>query len=518
MISITKKKNFIITIFSSVFLLYTLTLLDFLSIGSNLYLTESHSVNLENFNMMVFTSTTIIAQCVFGGFSRLRAGICGGAIFESVSITNNIHKICDANSNSAEESLTNAYVAVFVGTLLFGLLSYLMGMYGLGKFFNFIPKAPLYGVMASIGVGLIVDGFKQIYVGKTSLIIHFSALVTIFLVLLAYYLERRFPGYVFFIPLYSLSIAVIFHGIFFILGYDLQKLRSINLVPKLSTNTVSFNIFEFLKFGKFNFKLLIKLIPQILTLALTNMIHITVNVPGFSSIMNIPADLNEEFKTQGISNFLTAFFGYPTYFINCTSIYFNKAGGTSRIHAILGGLSLTGLFYIGPLSRKFLPNILLALIPVYIGGSFVLSNFLELIPETSYIDLFIIVLSLVVGYFNPIFGIIMGSLVHCLIICIGYKMWVYNKKEDSGIYYNDVQKTYKIVKIDFIAFFLTYDKLRKILQVDGPKILIDLRECPYIDYEGNDIICKRISEYSCEVLIIGHPYNLYTNMFKGYMV
>lgn len=40
------------------------------------------------------------------------------------------------------------------------------------------------------------------------------------------------------------------------------------------------------------------------------MIHITVNVPGFSSVMNIRSNINDDFKAQGFANLAAGIFGF----------------------------------------------------------------------------------------------------------------------------------------------------------------------------------------------------------------
>ncbi|KAK6089193.1 hypothetical protein P3W45_001820 [Vairimorpha bombi] len=515
-------KNILIAFTSSIFLLYTLNILDFLSIGTKLYRKESHGENLETFNMIVFTTSCIASQCVFGGMSKFKAGICGGPIFESVKLINDIHDICENNTETAVDSVTNAYFAVMVSTLLFAILSFVLGMYNLGMFFDYIPKMALYGVMASIGIGLCEAGFSEIYISGYSpdIYIHVSCVCTAFLVLFAYYLERNFPGYIFFIPLYSMMVVILFYVTFFTFGCNMEWLRSHKLIPEYVPIVLSLNGFtKYLSPSKVRLGLFLKCLPRILDLAFTNMIHITVNVPGFSAIMNLPVNINDEFKTQGYANLISAILGFPTYFINCTSVYFNKSGGTSKFHSLLGGVLLTGLIYIGPKARAVLPRILLAFIPVYIGGAFIISNIIDNIGCVSTMDMSIIIISCIIGYIiSPVMGLILGSSLNALIILYSYNNWLGTCNEEGSVYYNEVQKAYKVVKIDFIAFFMNLNMLRKRLDVKGEKILIDMRQCPYIDAESNNILSEYIDKCEGDVFIIGRPVNLYTKRVSKYMI
>lgn len=253
------------------------------------------------------------------------------------------------------------------------------------------------------------------------------------------------------------------------------------------------------------------------------MIHITVNIPAFSSTMGISANLNEEFKVQGISNFLTSFFGFPTYFINCTSIYFNKSGGTTKWHSVLCGFFLLGLIFIGPMSRQFLPYILLAFIPIYIGGYFLITNLVDHIRIASFSDLSIILLSTIVGYFNPIFGLIAGCILQVIIVAIVNHSFV-QKENAVDDFYKTVKPNFKVIKIDFMGCFLNKEKFKNILKLDdnfyntissNMSIMIDLRYCQYMDYEANDILLNATREMKRNVLVVGNPINFYKHRFEN---
>lgn len=138
--------------------------------------------------------------------------------------------------------------------------------------------------------------------------------------------------------------------------------------------------------------------------------------------MNIPVNLNDEFKTQSYGNLITAFLGYPSYFINCTSYVFNKSGGTSKFYSITAGFSMILMLYLGPKARIILPRILLAFIPMYFGVCFVMSNFVEQIGQIPISDLFIIAVSCITGIFvNAFSGLLVGSLLSMIINYINNK-------------------------------------------------------------------------------------------------
>lgn len=402
---------------SSTFLLWTLTILDILSIGTKLYSIESHGDSLISFNMTIYIVNCIISQCIYGGLSSLKVGICAGPIYESVSLTSNIQKICENYTKNSTESITNTFVVIFISTLFFALVSYVLGRFNFGKLLHYIPKNVLYGVMTSIGVNLIKESAKEIYVVPRNAILDLCLFITISLAFLAIYLETRFSKFIFFLPAFSCSILCFFYIIFFTLGFDINWLRNNNFLPQTDSSYITYkSIFKFIDFSTFRPNIMIKCIPDMINIIFTNLIHITVNIPIFCNIMNINANINKEFKVQAYGNLISAFFGYPTYFINCHSFFFNKSGGTSKLYSISAGLSLVFMLYFGPKARNILPCILLAFIPMYIGFSFIFSNFIIFLNILPYHQLFIILISAIVGYFfNTLGGLIVGIIVSIVI-------------------------------------------------------------------------------------------------------
>jgi SulP family sulfate permease len=507
-------KNYVISFGSSLFLLYTLTILDFLSFGTKIISPVCHKINIENFNMTIFTYTTIAAQILFGTFTGIKKGICGGAIIESQPIAEKIMKYCEEKTDNVTDCVTNVYACLVISTLLFALISLLLSYYGAGKFLQYIPKTALYGVMCSIGISLIKCGVGEIYRTEYKNHLHVCMLISIVLCLIAFYIDEKYPGYIFFIPCYCILIVGIFYGFKLVMGYDMDQLREYEYIPTSKDAKVSLSsITEFISLSKINLKLIFGSFQDIISLTALNLIHITVNIPCFLNEMKIEGDINSEFKAQGLSNLITAFLGYPTYFICSTSIFFNRSGGTKKIFSILGGFSLIPIVFIGPKVREYLPCILLSFIPIYIGGCFILSNLLCYIRLVSYLDLSVILISALFGVFsNPVTGLLVGSSLNAFIMAYYYS--VKTKKLKSPIITDNRQ----VIKIDYMSYFMTIDMLKKDLNIRSGGVLIDLNDCKYLDFESNVILKDYVSDFNGNVLISGTPLNMYTKEFSGYFM
>lgn len=416
-----ERKNVLISLISSIFVLWTLNTLDLLSVGTNIYKQNSHGDRLESFNMVIYIIVLVAAQCTYGSFSKINAGICGGPIYEAASMTRDIHEKCETLTTTSIESVSNALAVVFISTLIFAFISYLLGKFNAGRIFEYIPKVAIYGVVSSIGIKLFWDGKDEIYVINRADLANYNLdicfVVTILLILMAYFLEKKYSGYIFFLPAFSLSIVLVFYLFFFSIGYDMEFLRKNLFIPQKEDFNLSINGFtRFIDFSKFKLSILVACIPKMGSMIFTNLIHITVNVPGFSSLMNVPVDLSDEFKTQSYGNCITAFLGYPSYFINCTSYIFNKSGGTTKFYSITAGLSMIFMLYLGPKARIILPRILLAFIPMYFGVCFVMSNFVEKIGQLPILDIFVIIVSCITGLFiNAFSGLLVGTFLSMLI-------------------------------------------------------------------------------------------------------
>lgn len=529
-ITIKVAKQRILSLISSSFLLLTLTSLDFL--GAKLLSCEnSHSRNIGNVSATMFLYSTVAAQFVFGIFSGL-GGICAGAIFEAQKDTRKIHELCFKMSSSLGEEISTTYACIFLSTILFALLSYILKRFRIGNSLRYIPVSALYGVMVSIGIMSIECGYEEVCT-MTWEHANGCLVATIGLALLAVALDVMFPTYFLMIPMLSLGIFVAFYIVFAIAGKDTEWMRSVGLIPRTGDISLdSFATLKLLRIENINVEAIKANLVNILGLSLFNLVHIAVNIPSFTESFGLKADLNRELGVQSIGNIVSAFFGYPTYFICSTSIYFNKSGGRSRVHSLVGAIVISSLLVVGGSIRESIPLILSGTIPMFIGFGFLYSYLWLPMFKLSWMDLVTLMLSAFVSwYITPISGLVFGvatNLIYILGSSLGTKKsegTKINLESDEDVRpANEIVEgeTYRIVDIGSLTSFGDLDEsVRTMKTLCRENILFDLRGCGHFGVNANitlEEVAGAIANNGYKVLMVGSPTNLYTHLFRKYMI
>ncbi|AFM98750.1 sulfate permease-like protein [Encephalitozoon hellem ATCC 50504] len=529
--SIKTAKQRILSLVSSSFLLFTLTSLDFLSFGGKMLSSEkSYSNNVGNVSATMFLYSTIAAQFVFGIFSGL-GGVCAGAIFEAQKDTRKIHELCFKMSSSLGEEISTTYACIFLSTALFALFSYILKRFRIGNSLRYIPVSALYGVMVSIGIMSIECGYEEIY-SITWKHVHWCFGVAVGLALSAVALDVMFPTYFLIIPAFSLGIFTAFYIVFGIAGKDTEWMRSVGLIPRREDIVLgSFETLGLLKIGNINVEAIKANLMNILGLSLFNLVHIAVNVPSFAETFGMKVDLNKELGAQAVGNIVSAFLGYPTYFICSTSIYFNKSGGRSRVHSLVGAVVISSLLAIGRPIRESIPLILSGTIPMFIGFGFLYSYLWLPMFKLSWMDLLTLVMSALVSwYITPISGLLFGMVINLAYI-LGFSLRT--SKSDStriSLELKDVKSTsevvegevYRTVDLSSLISFGDINESVKAMKTHcRENILFDLRGCGHLGVNANialEEVAEAIVSNGYKVLMVGNPSNLYTHLFKRYMI
>lgn len=460
---------------------------------------------------------------MFGMFSRLDGGVCSGSILEAQKDTRRIHQVCTDLSSSFGEAIFSTYICILLSTCMYASISYLLQRLRVGNLLRCIPTPALYGVMASIGTLCMECGYDEIYRGEPWRYMHYCFGISLTLALLVAWLDMRFPTYFLMVPTFTFVVLVVFHITFIVAGKDMEWLRTMNLVPQTKDVSLAFTeLSQHFRMLNVNVEAVRANWKNIVGLALFNLIHIAVNVPSFAESMGIESNINDELGTQSIGGLVSGFFGYPTYFICSTSIYFNKSGGRSRVHSIVGGLALCLLLFIGSAVRCILPTVLIAAIPTFIGLSFLYSYLYRPMFELSYTDLVVLLASAAMSWVTmPVYGLVLGIVINSFHILLSYSKFVSEERSVDRAEHMFGNEVYTVVRIDFPVFFGTVEKFKEKVEGLFGSVVFDLRNCGYVDANGNSILKGVLDEIAAaghQALILGHPSNLYTHLFGKHMM
>jgi sulfate permease, SulP family len=530
-----------ISLVSSCFLLLALTSMDFLSFGARLLETRNYKESTECISLVLFVYPTIASQVIFGLATGLNSGVCAGAIFEARQSTCDMSRECEKHTSTLGELVLNTYLSIFASTMLFSFVSYLLYRYRIGKMLQQIPLAALYGVMGSIVYASLRAGVEEVYKDGDCSKPHLNLCMAVSVIqgLVLYLLELRLSSFVLLIPSFSIGILALFHLGMFALGKDMARLRAMGLVP--AADAVSMDITSLTRHltpANLKFDALAANWRRMVELALFNLVHLTVNVSGFAEATGVKSDLNQELKAQSIGNLVSAFLGYPTYFICSTSIYFHRSGGRTRIHSLAGALSLLLLVFFGSAIRSILPITLLATLPLFIGFSFFRSYVYLPMRRMSLMDSAILLVSMGVSILlSPSLGLFFGIFLSSV-----YFIYIYSKRllsgrirsegpaQELGVegHKDSLPRTmeiggvvYRIVKIDYAVFFGTIERFRHDVAGFESNVLFDLRDCLYFDTLANfslEEAVGRLSARGYRVCIIGEPHNLYRWMYAHHIL
>lgn len=518
---------------SSSFLLLVLTSLDFLSFGTKLLSCEkSHGKEVANVSGAMFLYSTIAAQLVFGMASGL-GGVCAGAIFEAQRDTRRMHELCSEMSSTFEEEISNTYACIFASTGLYALLSYALRRFRVGGSLRHIPVSALYGVMASIGMMSVECGYEEVY-SMSWQYVHVCFALTVAIALLAMALDIAFPTYFLMIPILSLGIVGVFYGAFGAAGLGLEWMRSVGLVPQGGGGFDPLGALKHLSVRSIKLDTVKANLWNIIGLSLFNLVHIAVNVPSFAESLGVPADLDRELGAQSLGNVVSAFLGYPTYFICSTSIYFNKSGGRSRIHSMVGVLAISSLLVVGGPVREVIPVILSGTIPMFIGFGFLYSYLWGPMLRLSLIDIVTLLMSALASwYLTPVCGLVVGMAIDTFYALVSHLEGIIRPghgKEGHGELDGTPDSSSTMIggetyRVADVSCLMSLGNIVRPLDMAGEhprqNLLLDLRRCRYLGVNANmalEKMANAASDDGWKVAMIGTPRNLYIHLFSKYMV
>lgn len=554
--------NQILSFPSSCILGLIFILMDCVSYGRALIPATDNKV-AENISMFIFLSTSFAAQVIFGVTTNIKSGIIAGTIVENFKIFENIYNGCKAHTDNFDEIIFNTFVCLFLGTMLFSLISFLLMKLKLAKILKIIPKSAITGCFGAIGICQFEIGLKELNFDSkniTSAFIMFL-LITVAVSVIAFILQEVFCEVIFIIPLYSAVVISIFHIVCYFFKIEKSVLianswlvdeKPIILVPTLIT--------DYLNYKHFSFASIKSNIPNIISLALFSLIHLPINLPVYSLETKIATDFTKELKTQSIANFATAFLFSPTYFVCSNSIFFRRSGGTTKVHTVLLGFSIILLFLYGTKLKSYLPCFVLAMFPFFIGINICYSAFYKSFLTCTITDYAICLITTVVCYFTSIEkGIFIGVFLNALWFMNYYIKSLKTRpdcravtvldapiemqkntvqiSEDENMRYSkeyteqlEYRQTHQlnvnenfsvlsnnggpttsdiqIIVIDYIFCFVTLNKFEaEIRELDKKKLVIfDFRKCYCVDWLAKDYFYDLVSAAkNTKIEMIGIP-------------
>lgn len=470
---------------------------------------------LKNLGCICYAYSCIISMIAFSIFSTIKGTIVAGIVVESLQpMVKAYSKNIVENVDDINGFVTNYILHLFITAFLFGIFSLIIKKFNCAHFLSRIPKSIINGCLGAIGLGQLSVAFECIQPNGDSIMNHKYLLGFAVLSVLIYYLLEYFVNFDMLIPVYSLSLILLFYSIGYLKvgkGQFFEYFRKNEWMSDAEPIIGINYLLSRIKFSKISFKALSKNFLEIITMVLISSVHIIVNLPSFSMATGINFDFSDELKAQGLSNLFTFI---PNYFICSYSISTVKVGGNSRFYTLIAGISMILLALFGVLIKGFIPKFVLSLVPGIMFISFLISSFYDTLFFVSFFDYVLSVFVCIIAYLTEkyLYAILAGFLVYLVV----YLTIQSRKGKRAEIQFLDKEVQIKkldshIIKVDYILWFLTLQKFIKPNKCKN--LILDFTNCKAIDWLGADLI-----EQSCEmaenVYFVGDPFGFRRKRFS----
>lgn len=439
----------------------------------------------------------VIGGIVVGFLSQSQVSVSGPAAGLTAVVLVSITKL-----GSFETFLLSVVIA--------GVLQLIIGILKGGGIANYIPSNLINGLLAAIGVILILkqiphaigfdrdaeddfsffqaDGentFSELLTSLNYFSLGAVLISVLSIIVLVYWSKTPLKKYKFFpSSLFIVVLGVVMNELYKLFAPDLVIQASHLVNMPLITNPASFVTFP-------NFLAITN--PQVWIVALTIAI-----VASLETLLNLEAvtnldpekrlaSPNRELVAQGVGNVLSGLLGgLPVTSVIVRSSVNIEAGARSKWSAVLHGvLLLVSVFFLRDILNR-IPLASLAAILIYTG--YKLANILLFKKMyrkglNQFIPFFITITAIL--FTDLLIGVLIG-----LVICIYYLLKInYKKPFDIDKDNTHGEETIKIKLANQLSF-LNKGKLKETLGTlpNNSKVVIDASDCDFIDYDVLEVI------------------------------
>ncbi|KAJ3196507.1 hypothetical protein HK101_008690 [Irineochytrium annulatum] len=502
-----------------------LNLLDALSYGIIIFPNSGFSIpaSATQAGISMFLASTVVCQVVFALGGSSFKGANGSMMIEVMPflyiMVQEIEK--RAQGESPETVLATIMVAYAMSTILTGVVFLLLGIFRLGNLIQFFPRHILVGCIGGIGWFLFVTGIEVTTGLKPEMSLTFLGDVfkphnlmlwgAALAVAMTLKLLQRKIHHALFVPMFYVTIPIVFYAIVLISGVSLAKLRELGwlFAGPGDGEDVPFWTFwtYFNKFQGIHWGALPSTFGTQLALVFFAVLHVPINVPALAVSTHQPVDVNHEIIGHGLSNLCAGFIGVPqNYLVYSNSVLYMRSGGNSTI----GGLMLAGATAI----IWIYGDKVIGFVPTVVVGSLIFHLAYDLMKESiwdtrnggisvwEYSTILLIVVVMAVFGFTE--GILAGMILACFFFVIMYSRRSIIRGSYKGtevrsnvhrpyrqkMFLDSVGDQVRILKLQGFMFFGVISQLESYLEqllVDHPKtrfVVLEFGLITGVDYSA----------------------------------
>lgn len=341
----------------------------------------------------------IALACNVSMFSGIVAGVIGGIIVtifsgSALSVSGPAAGLTAIILSSV--AILGSFEALLAATICAGVLQIIFGLVKLGNIGNYIPSSVIKGMLAGIGIILIIkqlphlvgydkdpegdfffeqsDGHNSIselfymlnYITPGAVIVGVVSIALILISDSTFYKKipvlSFVPG-----PLLVVAVGILLNIVFS--AYPLLIIEKEHLISLPAINNLA-DLKGALPFPDFNLILTQKFIIVVITLAIVASIESLLSVEAADKLdpLKRNSNSNKELMAQGIGNILCGLAGaLPVTAVIVRSSANIQAGATSKLSAIIHAILLAGCVLLIPHILELIPNASLAAILIMTG-------------------------------------------------------------------------------------------------------------------------------------------------------
>ncbi|KAF2145708.1 uncharacterized protein K452DRAFT_220946 [Aplosporella prunicola CBS 121167] len=423
----------------AVFLGLLLNVLDGLSYGIILFpLGEPIFEKLGIDGLSIFFVSCVVAQLVYSLGGSTFKGAVGSEMIEVVPFFHKMTYVIMGRMGSDADPraiIATVVLAYAVSSIITGLIFLALGLFKLGNLVSFFPRNILNGCIGGVGFFLFVTGIEVSARLEGNLEYNFATLKELFqadtvalwltpLVLAVVFMViKHFYDHPALMPTYIIVMTAVFHIVVAAVSrFDLDKARDAGWVFEKPESGVPFyHFYTLYDFSIVDWSALFRTLPTMFALSFFGIIHVPINVPALAlSAKEDDVNINRELVAHGLSNALSGFVGsIQNYLVYVNSVMFMDHGGNSRGAGLLLAAATTGVWMAGPGLIGYVPIMVVGTLIFYLGIDLLKEALWDTLGKLRWLEyLTIVIIVLVMGIYDFVWGVLVGIVLACLIYVV----------------------------------------------------------------------------------------------------
>jgi sulfate permease, SulP family len=378
--------------------------------------------------MIMGTAVTSVVIALTSTLSPANGGPDSPAVAVMSVLAGTVSASLAASGGSEQAIIINVLVAISVSTLFTGMLLYGIGALKLGQWLRFVPYPVIGGFLAASGLLLITGGMEVITQTNLSLSpsswqvlfspVYAPQILTGALFALSMPIVGRWvPSYVA-LPLAFAAFVIVLDISLF--GFVPDETRNAWFLPSLGSLALWWPMGAVLN-NDVDWWAIAQSSAEIGAVCGVMAIALLLDVSGLEVARQKTADLDKEFRTNGIANLLAAATGGFAGSLSMNGcLLLDESGATTRWAGAIVGIACALILFSGVDIGTFVPKTILGGMLAYLGAM-ILVELASSPAQRSWTDAALaLAMMLVIVNFGYFMGVVLGVIGACLMFALSY--------------------------------------------------------------------------------------------------